>query len=112
MKTEIEIREQRALLHAKANEEEISLDRQIARAVVHTLTWMLDDSPTSAPADQIGWVDMALTPEHLEVIRFVPNPEVCGDCGGPLVHVAAPNVRGVLCPVCDADSMLLVDDDA
>lgn len=37
--------------------------------------------------------------------------EVCGDCGGPLVHVAGPNVRGVLCPVCDADSMALGDDE-
>jgi uncharacterized Zn finger protein (UPF0148 family) len=37
----------------------------------------------------------------------IPASEICSECGGPLVHVAGPNVTATLCPVCDADSSAL-----
>lgn len=37
--------------------------------------------------------------------------EQCDECGGPLVNVAGGNVRALLCPVCDADSQALTEDE-
>lgn len=33
------------------------------------------------------------------------------ECGAALLHVAGPNVSGTVCPECNADSTLLIDDD-
>lgn len=38
-------------------------------------------------------------------------PATCEDCGSTLTHVVGPNVRAVVCAVCDPDSSALDDDD-
>lgn len=50
-----------------------------------------------------------------KIIAALPRPEepdTCFTCGGSLSRIAGPNLSAVLCPVCDADSSALLDDEA
>jgi hypothetical protein len=72
LKTSAQVLDERKALRAAAASEEPSMDREIARAVVHTLTWVLGDESPDAypPRELLGWTNMRFTPEALEVIRF------------------------------------------
>lgn len=73
MRSESEIREQIAKLMPATRAEEISQDRETARNLVHTLTWVLNDDPpgitTMPPSELLGYVTMKFTPEALIAFR-------------------------------------------
>jgi hypothetical protein len=72
MQTEEKVTESREKLFAKlASLDDESVDAEIAKNLIHTLTWVLDPAGTSIPPDDLlGFTRARFTSEAFEVVRF------------------------------------------
>ncbi len=73
--------------------------------------WERDVESLTRKFHSIDWRYPAQSPLTVAADEYLTPTGECNSCGGTLVYVAGPDVTAALCPVCDADSSALDQDE-